>query len=70
MELVTQTVIDEVRLLGIWLGSGAVLEDYIVIPTLLDLHVSLAGVRILFFQKRVPCNEHNIFIFIHIILEL
>ena len=53
VELIAQTVVDEVCLLGIRLSSGAVLEHNIVIPTLLDLHVSLASVGILLFQKRV-----------------
>ena len=35
---------------GVRFRSGTVLEDHIVVPALLDLHVTLAGLRVLLLQ--------------------
>ena len=50
MELVPEAVVDEGGLLVVRLGPGAILEDHVVVPPLLDLHVGLALVRVFLLQ--------------------
>ena len=60
VELVSEAVVDELWVLVVWLGAAAVLEDHVVVPTSLDLHVRLGRVCVLVLQQGVA--GQNVFL--------